>query len=601
MGKVIGIDLGTTNSCVALLEGNNADIITNELGGRTTPSVVGKAKTGEWIVGDVAKRQAVSNPEQTIISIKRLIGMRFDELPFDPEKFTYKVVKGEHGMAYVEVDGQAMSPVEISAMILRALRERVEDFIGEQVDDAVITVPAYFNDAQRQATQDAGRVAGLNVLRIINEPTAAALAYGLEKAEGKNIAVYDLGGGTFDISILHVGDGVFEVKATGGDTHLGGDDFDQVIIDWMVEEFKNSTGVDLNGDRAATGRLKEAAEKAKRDLSSGLEAQIQLPFIATDGSQPIHLDMNMTRARLEKLMQPLIDRTLECCLAVLDDAGMNPMDLDDVVLVGGCTRIPRVQHAVEELFGKLPSKSVNPDEVVGMGAAIQGGVLGGEFDDVLLLDVTPLSLGIETLGGVVTKIIERNTTLPTRKTQIFSTAADNQSSVSVHVLQGEREMAQDNRSLGRFELNGIPLAQRGVPQIEVAFDIDANGILSVTAKDLGTNRNQTVTIKGSSNLTEEEIKQMIQEAEERSGEDRERRDSVLLRHKAESILLDAEEALDSMEGDLVDAQDLEELRTKMDDLRAQLDRGDNDRLRVSMADLELAFHNISRNLYSTGN
>ena len=597
MGKVIGIDLGTTNSCIAVFEGGSPEIIVNELGGRTTPSVVGKAKSGDWLVGEVAKRQVVAHAESTIVSIKRLMGMRFDELPIDPDSLPYRIVKGDRGMACVEVDGQIMTPVEISAMILRSLRERAEDVLGEDVEDVVITTPAYFNDNQRQATKDAGRVAGLNVLRIINEPTAAALAYGLDKGQGKNIAVYDLGGGTFDISILHVGDGVFEVKATGGDTHLGGDDLDREIVKWLVNEFKQKTGVDLLTDRTARGRLKEAAEKAKCDLSSSLETQIQLPFIGTDGSQPLHLDMSLSRARFEKIAQPLIDKTLEACLAVLDDSGLNPMDIDEVLLVGGSTRIPRVQHAVEELFGRLPNKSVNPDEVVALGAAIQAGVLGGDVQDVLLLDVTPLSLGIETLGGVVTRIIERNTTVPTRRTQIFSTAADNQSSVSVHVCQGERELALDNRSLGRFELNGIPLAPRGVPQIEVSFDIDANGILKVSAKDLGTQREQKITVSGASNLSEADIQGMIHEAEQRAEEDRGKRERIELRHRAERMLLDAEDALENLTSE-VSASELARVEEVMQKVRKALERGDSDKVRTSLTELEAHFHSISRTLYN---
>ena len=472
MGKVIGIDLGTTNSVVALLEGTQAEIIANSNGSRTTPSVVSLGPGDEWLVGEVAKRQLATRPEQTIYSIKRLMGMRFEEIPDEVERLPVTVVKGDGGIACVDVEGQILSPVEIAAMILRTLRDRAEEVLGEDVRQAVITVPAYFNDAQRQATKDAGRVAGLEVLRIVNEPTAAALAYGLDKGKVQNIAVYDLGGGTFDISILHLGDGVFEVHSTGGDTHLGGDDFDQVVIDWMVGEFHEQTGVDLSSDRSLIGRLKEAAERAKVELSASLEAQIQLPFIAQADGNPVHLDLTLTRARFERMVQPLIDRTLECCLTALEDAGMTPMQIDEIILVGGATRVPAVQRAVEELFAKMPNKGVHPDEVVAMGAAIQGGVLQGEVEDVLLLDVTPLSLGLETLGGVVTKVIERNTTVPTRRSQVFSTVQDNQSSVTVHCVQGEREMAADNRSLARFELSGIPPAKKGVPQIEVVFDIE---------------------------------------------------------------------------------------------------------------------------------
>jgi molecular chaperone DnaK len=596
MGKVIGIDLGTSNSCVAVLQGNQPEIITNEQGARTTPSVVGKTPAGDWLVGEVAKRQCISHPDRTVVSVKRLMGMRHDELPFDAEKFPFTIVKGDHGMAYAEIDGQKLSPVEISAMILRSLRERAQEVLGEEVTQAVITVPAYFNDSQRQATKDAGKVAGLDVLRIINEPTAASLAYGLDKGDNQTIAVYDFGGGTFDISILHVGDGVFEVKATGGDTHLGGDDFDQAIVDWMIDEFKESSGVDLTGDRSALGRLKEAAEKAKCDLSVSMESQIQLPFIASNGESPLHLDITLSRARLTKLTQHLIDRTLESCLAVLDDSGITPMAIDEVILVGGSTRIPAVQHAVEELFGKMPNKTVNPDEVVALGAAIQGGVLSGSVEEVLLLDVTPLSLGIETLGGVVTKLIERNTTIPTRREQIFSTAQDNQTSVSIHVLQGEREMASDNRSLGRFELTGIPLAQRGVPQIQVTFDIDANGILHVGASDLGTGKEQKITIEGASNLTEGEIERMIEEAHMRAEEDRTKRRLVEVRHRGESMLIDLEESLANV-GEAIDGHELAEVVDQCNQLRDALRGNDLVAIEEALEKVKMTSHSLARSLY----
>src|SRR5687767_9020487 len=540
MSKIIGIDLGTTNSVVAVMEGGEPVVIANQEGGRTTPSVVAFTKSGERLVGQVAKRQAVTNAENTVYSIKRFMGRRHDEVNEEMKMVPYKVVRSSNGDARVEINGKESSPPEVSAMILQKLKTAAEDYTGQKIEKAVITVPAYFNDSQRQATKDAGRIAGLDVLRIINEPTAAALAYGLDKKKDETIAVYDFGGGTFDISILEVGEGVVEVKATNGDTHLGGDNIDQRIIDWIIEEFRKDQGIDLSKDKMALQRLKEAAEKAKCELSTVQESEITLPFVTADASGPKHLNLKLTRPKFEVLVDDILQRTVGPCKQALQDSGLKPSQIDEVVLVGGSTRIPKVQQIVKELFGKEPHKGVNPDEVVAVGAAVQAGVLGGEVKDVLLLDVTPLSLGIETLGGVFTKLIERNTTIPTRKAETFSTAADNQTSVEVHVLQGEREMARDNRTLGKFHLVGIPSAPRGMPQIEVAFDIDANGIVHVSAKDLGTGKEQRITISASSGLNDSEIDRMVKEAESHRSEDQERRRQVEARNQLDGLIYSTE-------------------------------------------------------------
>lgn len=596
MGKIIGIDLGTTNSCVAVLEGNEPVVIPNQEGGRTTPSIVAFSKTGERLVGAAAKRQAVTNPENTIFSIKRFMGRRHDEVHSEEKLVPYKVASDGKGEVVVIAGGDRYAPPQISAMILQALKKTAEDYLGMEVTQAVITVPAYFNDSQRQATKDAGKIAGLEVLRIINEPTAASLAYGLHKKKNEKIAVYDLGGGTFDISILELGDGVFEVRSTNGDTHLGGDDFDQRIIDWMADEFKRSHGIDLRLDRMALQRLKEAAEKAKCELSTTMQTNINLPFITADQSGPKHLDLTLSRAKLEQLVDDLLQRTIAPCRRALEDSGLAPSQIDEVILVGGQTRMPKVQQLVKDLFGKEPHKGVNPDEVVAIGAAIQGGVLSGDMKDIVLLDVTPLSLGIETLGGVMTRLIERNTTIPTRKSQIFSTATDNQTAVSIHVLQGERQMALDNRTLGRFDLIGIPPAPRGMPQIEVSFDIDANGIVHVSAKDLGTGKEQSIRIQASSGLSEQEIEKMVKDAEAHAEEDKKKESLVRARNEADQLIYSTEKTLKDY-GDKVSEEAKKTIKEKLEKLQASLSSDSAESINQAKEELLNASHKIAEEIY----
>jgi len=596
MSKIIGIDLGTTNSCVAVMEGDQPTVIQNAEGSRITPSVVAFSKTGERLVGQVAKRQAVTNPENTIFSIKRFMGRRFDEVSEEMKTVPYRVERAGNGDVRIKAADQELAPPQLSAMILQKLKQAAEDYLGQPVTKAVITVPAYFNDAQRQATKEAGQIAGLEVMRIVNEPTAAALAYGLDKKKDETIAVYDFGGGTFDISILEVGEGVVEVKSTNGDTHLGGDNLDQRVIEWIIDEFRKSDGIDLGKDRMALQRLRESAEKAKMELSSVMETEINLPFITADASGPKHLAMKLTRAKFESLVENLLQKTVGPTKQALADAGIDASKIDEVVLVGGSTRIPRVQSIVKELFGKEPHKGVNPDEVVAVGAAIQAGVLGGEVKDLLLLDVTPLSLGIETMGGIMTSLIQRNTTIPTRKSEVFSTASDNQTSVEVHVVQGERPLARDNRTLGRFHLVGLPPAPRGVPQIEVTFDIDANGIVNVSAKDLGTQKEQKITITASSGLSKDEVERMMREAESHSDEDKKRREEIEIRNRADQSIYTAERMLKDT-GEKIPIADKNAIENAMADLKKAIEANDSATMNSAMDALMQAQHKASEALY----
>ena len=596
MGKIIGIDLGTTNSCVAVLEGGEPTVINSSEGGRTTPSVVGFAKDDERLVGQTAKRQAVTNPENTVFSIKRFMGRMFDEVSNEIKEVPYKVEKSESGSVVVKAGDKSHTPQEIGAMVLQKLKQTAEDHLGTSVTDAVITVPAYFNDSQRQATKDAGKIAGLNVKRIINEPTAASLAYGLDKKKDETIAVFDLGGGTFDISILELGDGVFEVKSTNGDTHLGGDDFDQKVIDWIATEFKKSDGIDLKKDPMALQRLREASETAKKELSSSKQTEINLPFVTADSSGPKHLNLTLTRAKFEELVSDLVDRTVEPCLKAIKDAGLNASDIDEVILVGGSTRMPKIQEKVKEIFDKDPNHSVNPDEVVALGAAIQGGVLSGDVDDILLLDVTPLSLGIETLGSVSTKLIERNTTIPTKKSQVFSTAADNQTTVEIHVLQGEREMAVDNKTIGRFHLDGIPPAPRGIPQVEVTFDIDANGILNVSAKDKATGKEQSIRIEASSGLSDAEVDKMVNDAKKHESEDKAKREKIDMDNQAEQLVYQTEKNIDEHK-DKLNKEEKKTLEDALKKVKSAKEGSNADELKNSVDELNSAWNDVESKMY----